>query len=126
MLRSILVAAALAAVGAGLGGVAATARPDARITVVNRSHAIIFHIADAPANSADWSVDLLAEDVIFPGEATTLVLDREREVCRVDLRVVIDDGTAFLHRELDACTATVFEFSDQTMVADALHATGRF
>ncbi|HEX4614737.1 MAG TPA: hypothetical protein VH230_02375 [Stellaceae bacterium] len=91
--------------------------------MTNHSKATIFHIQAGTPRRDDWGDDLLASDVVLPGETVAVAMDVADDRCSIDMKMVIDDGTAIVTRGIDICKTAQYEFTDDTIVAGEAGAT---
>lgn len=51
----------------------------------------------------DWQQDLLGSEFLLPDNSVSLYINDQNGNCRVDLKVVFDNGATFVSRSLNIC-----------------------
>lgn len=71
--------------------------------VTNETGEPIVELYAAAVGAGTWQGDLLGRDYLMPGRSVRVDIEDPDEACRVDLKMVLDDGTVRLDRGVDAC-----------------------
>lgn len=66
-----------------------------------REPIVEIHVSDAGAGR--WQSDLLGTDFLPPGNSVLVEVDDRNGRCRVDVKMVLDDGTDIVDRGVDVC-----------------------
>ena len=120
-IRTSALAAALLTVCATVCAVSASADGrHRRVALVNRSHAIILIVREANVGQDDWSDDLLQDDLVMPGEATMLAFATYPRGCHIDVKTETDEGVVSVHPDIDVCSASQFDVTDEMLSANAV------
>jgi hypothetical protein len=69
----------------------------------NETKEPIVELDAAVAGSSRWQGDLLGTDYLSPGGSVPIDIDDPNESCRVDIRMVLDDGSERVSRGVDIC-----------------------
>lgn len=72
-----------------------------RVQNDTREPIVEIHVSDAGAGI--WQADLLGADFLPPGTAVQVDIDDRNGRCRVDVRMVLDDGSDIVDRGVDVC-----------------------
>jgi hypothetical protein len=110
----LLTAAGLALVS----GAAAAQAPAAHTMKLSNGEkqAITAVYASAPGRK-DWGDDLLGKQVGAAGKTVTLKITSAD--CKVDLQMLMNDGTMVVKPDVDVCATTDYRFSQQAAPAAA-------
>jgi hypothetical protein len=71
--------------------------------VTNWTREPIVELYAAAVGTGAWQGDLLCRDYLLPGRSVRVDIEDPSEACRIDLKMVLDDGTVRLDRGVDAC-----------------------
>jgi hypothetical protein len=75
-----------------------------RVRITNEMQEPIVELHAATLGSGDWQADLLGPwDSLRPGNSVWVDIDDRNESCRIDLKMVLDDGTERVSRSVDVC-----------------------
>jgi hypothetical protein len=118
--RSALVATLLTVCATACAVSAHADERQRRVTLVNRSHAIILMVQEANAGQDDWTGNLLQDDLVMPGEATVLVFATYPRGCRIDMKTETNEGSVSVHHDVDVCSISQFDVTDETLLANAV------
>ena len=66
-----------------------------------REPIVEIHVSDAGAGR--WQDDLLGADFLPPGNSVLVEIDDRNGHCRVDVKMVLDDGRDIVDRGVDVC-----------------------
>jgi hypothetical protein len=53
----------------------------------------------------DWQQDLLGSEFLFPNSSMPVYINDQNGNCRVDVKVVLDNGSKFVNRALNICVS---------------------
>jgi len=81
---------------------------DREIELIDDTRSAIIELYAAQAGSGRWKQDLLGEDFLRPGDSLVVKIEDGTNYCRYDLKVVLDDGTSRIDRNLNVSTAMQF------------------
>lgn len=98
-----ILAGALVLLGLGAGPVLAQSEP---FRIVNRTALPATAVYVVPSGRAAWGANLLARGPLRPGDFLAL-LPGEGQGCRIDVRLVLQDGQEVVRRGADICADTV-------------------
>ena len=84
---------------------------DREIELINDTRIAIIELYAAQAGSGRWKQDLLGEDFLRPGDSLVVKIEDGTNYCRYDLKVVLDDGTSRIDRDLNVCSADAYAIS---------------
>lgn len=56
-------------------------------------------------NHDNWQEDLLGYEFLLPNASVPVYIDDQNRNCRVDLKVVLDNGSTLVNRGLNICVA---------------------
>ena len=84
---------------------------DREIELINDTRIAIIELYAAQAGSGRWKQDLLGEDFLRPGDSLGVKIEDGTNYCRYDLKVVLDDGTSRIDRDLNVCSADAYAIS---------------
>lgn len=99
MIRKVLMAAAVLAVGAG----SAFAAGKQDFDLVNKTGYPIEEVYVAPSSSDDWQEDVLGQDILENGKKVHIRFNRATKTCKWDLKVVYSDKETAEWEEFDLC-----------------------
>jgi hypothetical protein len=86
---------------------------DRLIELTNNTRMTIVEIYVAEVGSGRWQKDLLGDEILPPKNSLQVDLDDGTGSCRFDLRVIYDDGTDRIRRNVNVCRAEGFAISDR-------------
>src|SRR5271156_6356828 len=69
----------------------------------NETREPIVELHFAAVGSGTWQGDVLGRDYLPPGNSVPVEIEDRNENCRVDVRMVLDDGSERLSRGVDIC-----------------------
>jgi hypothetical protein len=74
-----------------------------RVRFTNETRQPIVELHVAAVGSDNWQSDLLGWDYLPPGNSVLVdIADREGS-CRVDIKIMLDDGSERISRSVDVC-----------------------
>lgn len=76
---------------------------DVKFTLENKSDYQIDEFYASPANTDDWGVDILGQDVLEGGGSGTVTITDGSDQCVYDLKAVDEDGAEHELTDLDIC-----------------------
>jgi hypothetical protein len=91
----------LCAVGSATGPPASAFERYLELT--NNTRMAIVEIYAAPVGSGRWQPDLLKDAILPPANSMQVNMDIGGAYCRFDFKIVFDDGTNWIRRDLDVC-----------------------
>jgi hypothetical protein len=74
-----------------------------RFTNEGREPIVELHVS--AVGSENWQGDLLGWSYLLPGNSVLLDIDGRNENCRIDVKIVFDDGSERVSRSMDVCRA---------------------
>jgi hypothetical protein len=86
---------------------------DRRIQFTNNTRLIIVEIYVADVGTERWQEDLLGDQLLLPANSVLVDFDDRTGHCRFDLKVIYDDGTDVLRRNVNICQMEGFALSDR-------------
>jgi hypothetical protein len=84
---------------------------DRHIQLTNNTRMPIVEIYLAPVGSGRWQKDLLGHEILLPANSALLDFEDGTGYCRFDLKIVYDDGTDLLQRDVNVCRMEGFAIS---------------
>lgn len=84
---------------------------DREIELINDTRIAIIELYMAQAGSGHWKQDLLGEDFLRPGNSLVVKIDDGTNYCRYDVKVVLDDGTSRIDRNVNVCSVDGYAIS---------------
>ena len=78
--------------------------------VRNFSRAAIFYIYVSPDYSDEWEEDVLASDVLMPGDELEITLSGYGNHCWFDLRIEDERGNYQEYHDVDLCTVVYIDY----------------
>jgi hypothetical protein len=101
---STVVAASLLFLSQGATGPPAhSGEPHVILTNDTRQPIVEIYVSDDGADY--WQVDLLGSEFLLPGRSVFFDVDDRNGNCRVDVKTVLDNGSDFVKRGVNACLA---------------------
>ena len=82
------------------------------LDLVNRSHGTVRSFFVSAAGTEHWKEDLLGRRGLLPNHFVQLDLDDTAGACRFDLKVVFNDGTSVVYRNVDICKLRTYAVTD--------------
>jgi hypothetical protein len=73
------------------------------VRFANQTREPIVELHVAAAGSGNWQGDLLGSDYLPPGHSLVVDIDDRNQSCRVDVKMVLDDGSELVGRGVDIC-----------------------
>jgi hypothetical protein len=73
------------------------------VRFTNETRQPIIELYVAPVGSDDWQGDLLGWDYLSPGNSVRIDIADRKGICRVDVKIVLDDGFERVSRGVDVC-----------------------
>jgi hypothetical protein len=84
-----------------------------RFLFANETRKPIVELHVAAVGSGNWQDDLLGWDHLRPGAAVFVDIDDRKADCRVDIKMVLDDGSELVSRNIDVCREAVHALSQR-------------
>jgi hypothetical protein len=78
---------------------------DRFVHLVNDTRKPIVELHVSAVGSENWQDDLLGWDYLLPGNSVLVGIDDRYENCRIDVKIVFDDGSERVSRSVDLCRA---------------------
>ena len=79
-----------------------------RVLLTNNTRQPIAEIYVSDDDGADnWREDLLGSDPLLPGGSVIVDVDDRNGNCKVDIKMVLDNGSDLINRGVNACRHTV-------------------
>jgi hypothetical protein len=76
---------------------------DRLVRFTNEAREPIVELHVSAVGSEHWQDDLLGWGFLLPGNSVIVNIDDRNESCRIDVKVVFDDGTERVSRSMDVC-----------------------
>jgi hypothetical protein len=73
------------------------------LVLINNTRAGIAEIYVSDDGAETWQEDMLGAEFLPPGSSFAVYVDDQNGNCRVDVKVVLDNGSTFVNRGLNAC-----------------------
>jgi hypothetical protein len=98
--------AALFPIALALSAISLAPRAGERhIALTNNTHQPIIEIYVADDGTDNWQEDGLGSEFLLPGNSVSVDIDDRNGNCRVDIKIVLDNGLSLVHRGVNACRA---------------------
>ena len=78
---------------------------DRLVRFANEAREPIVELHVSAVGSEHWQGDLLGWSYLLPGNSVVVDIDDRNESCRIDVKVVFDDGSERVSRSMDVCRA---------------------
>jgi hypothetical protein len=78
---------------------------DRLVRFTNETRQPIVELHFATVGSEDWQGDLLGLDYLPPGKSVLVAIADRNGGCRVDVKILLDDGSERVSRGVDVCRA---------------------
>jgi hypothetical protein len=78
---------------------------DRLVRFTNEAREPIVELHVSAVGSDHWQGDLLDWGYLLPGNSVIVDIDDRNESCRIDVKVVFDDGSEHVSRSMDVCRA---------------------
>ena len=101
----------LCALQTATGGPAAAL--DRHIQITNNTRVTVVELYIAEVGSGRWQEDLLGDEFLLPANSVFVDFFDRTGHCRFDLKVIYDDGTGVLRRNVNICRMEGFALSDR-------------
>jgi len=92
----------------------ATGRPasalDRWVELTNNTRMTIVEIYTSHVAAEFWNTDLLGENFLAPASAVLVNID-DRAGCRFDVKIVFNDGSTQIRRDVDICAVERYAIS---------------
>jgi hypothetical protein len=75
------------------------------IVLTNNTSQPIIEIYVADDGTNNWQEDGLGSELLLPGNSVSVDIDDQNANCRVDIKIVLDNGLSLVHRGVNACRA---------------------
>jgi hypothetical protein len=82
-----------------------------QVQLTNNTRMAIVEIYLAQVGTERWQDDLLGNEILLPANSVILNFDGGTGYCRFDLKIVYDDGTAVIRRDINMCRMERFTIS---------------
>jgi hypothetical protein len=113
MMKSIpFFAAALLATFSVPALAASTDGKNRKVTVTNVSSQAVYNLYASPVTAKTWEEDLLGQRTLAAGASISANIDNGTNECMFDLKVVLANGKAFEHRQVNVCAASKWVIGD--------------
>jgi hypothetical protein len=76
---------------------------DRPIELANNTRMAIVEIYAAPVGTGRWRRDLLGDEILPPANSILVNMENTTGNCRFDVKVIFDDGTSLLRRDVNLC-----------------------
>jgi hypothetical protein len=81
------------------------------LVFTNNTRMAIVEVYAAPVGTGRWQPDLLQDQTLPPANSLQVDLEVGGAFCRFDFKIVFDDGTNLIRRDLDACSLQRYAIS---------------
>jgi hypothetical protein len=81
------------------------------VLFTNETRQPIVELHVSRVGSGDWQLDLLGSEYLPPGDAVAVTIDDPNESCRVDFKMVLDNGSELVSRGIDICRDEIYALS---------------
>ena len=78
---------------------------DRLVRFTNETREPIVELHVSTVGRENWQDDLLGWSYLLPGNSVLVEVDDRNESCRVDVKMVLDDGSERVNRRVDVCRA---------------------
>jgi hypothetical protein len=111
--KAVALMAAVAALSwASTAGAVSTDGKNRKVVVQNVSSQAIYNLYASPVTAKTWEEDLLGQGTIPAGGNKTANIDNGTNECMYDLKVIMANGKAFEHRQVNVCAAAKWVIGD--------------
>ncbi|MEA3003980.1 MAG: hypothetical protein QOH81_2768 [Sphingomonadales bacterium] len=97
---------------AGAASAASTDGKNRKVTVQNLSSQTIRELYASPITAKVWEEDLLGQRTLAAGSSVEANIDNGTNQCMFDLKVVMANGKAVEHRQVNVCAASKWVIGD--------------
>jgi hypothetical protein len=84
---------------------------DRQIQLTNNTRVAIVEIYFSQVGTGRWQKDLLGDEILQPDGSVSVDLEDETGFCRFDVKIVYDDGTGVVRRDVNVCRMEGFAIS---------------
>lgn len=84
---------------------------DRYVEVTNHTRQAIVEIYLSDPGEGAWQRDVLGDEFLAPGSSLSVHLGDRRDGCRLDVKIVFDDGAVRIRRNVDVCTRQRYAIS---------------
>jgi hypothetical protein len=74
---------------------------DGLVRFTNETRQPIVELHVSAAGAGDWQRDLLGSDYLLPGASVLVPIADPNEGCRIDVKMVLDDGSERIRQSVD-------------------------
>src|SRR5438105_3657808 len=83
-----------------------------KVLVQNVSSQTVRELYASPVTAKTWEEDLLGQRTLTAGQSISANIDNGTNECMYDLKVVMANGKAFEHRQVNVCAASKWVIGD--------------
>jgi hypothetical protein len=91
---------------------ASTDGKNRKVTVENLSSQTVRELYASPITAKTWEEDLLGQRTLTSGQSISANIDNGTNECMYDLKVVLANGKALEHRQVNVCAASKWVIGD--------------
>ena len=73
------------------------------LVLINNTRGTIAEIYVSDDGVETWQEDMLGAEFLLPGSSVAVYVDDQNGNCRVDVKVVLDNGSTFVNHGFNAC-----------------------
>lgn len=84
---------------------------DRYLELTNNTRMAIVEVYAAHIGTGHWQNDLLGDEILPAASSVLVDIDDAAGYCRFDLKMVFDDGTNLIRRDVDLCAVERFAIS---------------
>jgi hypothetical protein len=76
-----------------------------RVVLTNNTRERLIEIYASDDGTDNWQEDLLGSEFLLPGSSVSVGVDDRNGNCRVDVKMVLTNGSSLVYRGVNACQA---------------------
>lgn len=82
------------------------------VTIVNETSVTMTRFYASSVGTRDWEENILAGDILKPGQSIDIDIDDGTKACRYDFKAVFKDGEAVEQGNVNVCEVAEFSFTE--------------
>ena len=81
------------------------------VVLTNNTRELIVEIYASDDGAENWREDLLGSEFLLPGRSVLVDIDDRNGNCRIDIKLVLNNGSHLVNRRVNACPTEGHEVS---------------
>jgi len=73
------------------------------VVLTNNTRELIVEIYASDDGAENWQEDLLGSEFLLPGRSVLVYIDDRNGNCRIDIKLVLNNGSHLVNRRVNAC-----------------------